>query len=130
VHNHLEVALPPDGYRDDPMLTTAANNALGVNLTVPDTVEAEAHNGNVILTGTVLYGHQRAAAEATVATLPGVRNIRDEIEISSDADPLNVTVAVQDALDRNALVPRRQRRGCPHQGSAPSPWPCCSACTA
>jgi osmotically-inducible protein OsmY len=28
VHNHLEVVLPDADYRDDAMLTTAANNAL------------------------------------------------------------------------------------------------------
>src|SRR5215813_4163590 len=38
VHNHLEVVLPDGGYRDDAMLTTAANNALALNVTVPDGV--------------------------------------------------------------------------------------------
>jgi osmotically-inducible protein OsmY len=105
VHNHLEVVLSPRDERDDPVLTTAANNALGLNVTVPDSVEAAASNGNIILTGTVRYGYQRVAAEATVATLTGVRNVKDEIEISWDADPVDVTIAVQDALDRNALIP-------------------------
>ena len=36
VHNHLEVTLPPGNDRDDPVLTTAANNALELNVTVPD----------------------------------------------------------------------------------------------
>ncbi|HUK70055.1 MAG TPA: BON domain-containing protein, partial [Streptosporangiaceae bacterium] len=67
VHNHLEVVLPPDDYRDDPMLTTMANNALELNITVPDGVEATAKNGNLTLTGTVYYGTERAAAEQTVA---------------------------------------------------------------
>jgi osmotically-inducible protein OsmY len=31
VHNHLEVVLPTGDYRDDPTLTTAANNALTLN---------------------------------------------------------------------------------------------------
>ena len=35
VHNHLEVVLPDRDYRDDAMLTTAANNALTLNVTVP-----------------------------------------------------------------------------------------------
>jgi osmotically-inducible protein OsmY len=105
VHNHLEVALPPGDERAGPLLTTTANNALGLNLTVPDTVEAEARNGNITLTGTVRYGYQRAAAEATVAALTGVRSVKDGIEISWDADPVDVTIAVQDALDRYALIP-------------------------
>ena len=104
VHNHLEVVLPPGDYRDDAMLTTAANNALAVNITVPDGVEATAYNGNVELTGTVKHGPQRAAAELAVAGLTGVRNVRDDIEIGYDADPADVAAGVQDALDRNALV--------------------------
>jgi osmotically-inducible protein OsmY len=104
VHNHLEVLLPDGDYRDDAMLTTAANNALTLNVTVPDGVEATAQNGNLTLTGMVTYGRQREAAELAVAGLTGVRNIRDDIDISYDADPLDVTWLVQGALDRNALV--------------------------
>src|SRR6266566_4818280 len=40
VHNHLEVVLPPGDYRDDAMLTTAANNALTLNVTIPDSLPA------------------------------------------------------------------------------------------
>jgi VCBS repeat-containing protein len=105
VHNHLEVVLPPGEDRDDPALSAAANDALDLNITIPDTVEAAAHNGSITLTGTVSYGYQRIAAEATVAALTGVRNVKDDIEISSDADPADVTIAVQGALDRNALIP-------------------------
>jgi osmotically-inducible protein OsmY len=105
VHNHLEVLLPPGNYRDDAMLTTAANNALTLNVTVPDGVEASAADGNVELTGIVKYGAQRAAAESAVAGLTGVRNIRDEIEIIHDANPDEVTFLVQAALDRYALIP-------------------------
>jgi osmotically-inducible protein OsmY len=104
VHHHLEVALPDEDYRDDATLTTAANNALTLNITVPDGVEAAARDGNLTLTGAVEYGRQRQAAERAVAGLVGVRNIKDDIEISYDADPVDVTWFVQDALDRNALV--------------------------
>jgi len=105
VHNHLEVVLPPENYRDDPTLTTMANNALALDITVPDGVEAAASNGNLTLTGTVHYGSERTAAELAVAGLTGVRNIKDDIGIAWDADPVDVTVLVQDALDRNALIP-------------------------
>jgi osmotically-inducible protein OsmY len=105
VHNHLEVALPPGDYRDDAMLTTAANNALALNITVPDGIEATARNGNLTLTGTVTYGAQRSAAELAVTGLTGVRNVMDEIEIGYNADPIDVDIIVQDALDRYALIP-------------------------
>ena len=104
VHNHLEVVLPLGDFRDDAMLTTAANNALAMNITVPDGVEATACDGNVELTGTVRHGPQRAAAELAVAGLAGVRRVRDDIEIGHDADPADVAAGVQDALDRYALV--------------------------
>jgi len=105
VQNHLEVVLPPSDYRDDATLTTAANNALTLNITVPDGVEATAKNGNLTLTGTVSIGTEMTAAEQTVAGLTGVRNVRDDIDISTDADPVDVTFNVQDALDRYALIP-------------------------
>ena len=104
VHNHLEVVLSDDDYRDDAMLTTSANNALTLNITVPDGVEATAVDGNVTLTGVVAYGKQREAAELAVSGLTGVRNVRDDIDISNDADHVDVTVLVQAALDRNALI--------------------------
>jgi hypothetical protein len=55
------------------------------------------------LTGTVSYGSERTAAEQAVAYLTGVRNITDDI--SADADPIDVTLNVQDALERYALIP-------------------------
>ncbi len=105
VFNHLEVALPGTDFRDDAMLTTAANNALASNVTVPDGVEATALDGNVTLTGTVSFGSERAAAERAVAGLTGVRNVRDDIDISYDADPVDIDLHVQEALRRSALVP-------------------------
>jgi osmotically-inducible protein OsmY len=106
VHNHLEVVLPDADFRDDAMLTTAANNALAQHVTVPDGVEATALDGNVTLTGTVSYGVERAAAETAVSGLIGLRNVRNDIEISYDVeDTVGVDLHVQEALDRSALVP-------------------------
>jgi osmotically-inducible protein OsmY len=103
--NNLEVVLPERGYRDDVKLATAANNALAANVTVPGSVEALAGDGNITLTGTVSYGTERAAAEAAVCGLAGVRNVSNEIDISYDLDPVDVDLHVQQALDRSALVP-------------------------
>src|SRR5271165_145777 len=102
---YLEAVLSEADFRDDAMLTTAANNALALNVTVPDGVEATASDGNVTLTGIVSFGTERAAAERAVAGLTGVRNVRDDIEISYDADPVGIDLHVQEALHRSALVP-------------------------
>jgi osmotically-inducible protein OsmY len=76
-----------------------------VSVTVPDGVEAAARHGVITLTGTVRYGYQRTAAETTVAALTGVRNVKDDTDVWWDADPVDVTIAMQEALDRNALIP-------------------------
>jgi osmotically-inducible protein OsmY len=104
VHNDLEVVLPTGQDRDDATLTSTANDALALNITVPDGVKATARDGNLKLTGAVSYGSERAAAELAVAVLTGVRNIKGEIQIAYDADPADVTLLAQDALDRNALI--------------------------
>jgi osmotically-inducible protein OsmY len=105
VHNHLEVVLPDADVRDDAMLTTVANNALTLNVTVPDGVEATAQDGNLTLIGTAGYGTERAAAERAVSGLIGLRGVRNDIEISYDVeDPVSVDVHVQEALARSALV--------------------------
>ncbi len=100
VHNHLMVTLPAADWRDDPMLTTAANNALDLTVTVPGSVEASASDGDVWLTGTVGNRFQRDAAEQAVAGLTGVRGIVDDIEIFSDLEAADVSDLVQDALFR------------------------------
>ena len=105
VRNHLEVVLPPEDYRDDAMLSTAANNALAASAMVPEGVEATADNGNLTLTGAVKFPSQRAAAESTVSRLTGVRNVKDEIGFVFDVDPEEVTRLVKEALDRHALPP-------------------------
>ena len=105
VHNHLEVVLPESDWRDDVNLATAANNALAANVTVPDGVEAVAFDGDITLTGTVSYLTERAAAEAVVSGLTGVRNVQNDIDISYVIDPVDVDLHVQQALDRAALVP-------------------------
>ena len=104
VHNHLEVVLYDDDYRDDAALTTAANNALDLAVTVPDGVEAQAKDGNITLTGTVSTGPQSSAAAAAVGWLYGVRNVENNIDVWSEVDPSDVVGRVQGALYRNALI--------------------------
>ena len=51
------------------------------------------------------YGTERAAAEAAVAGVTGVRNVINDIEIRYVIDPIDVDLHVQEALDRSAMVP-------------------------
>jgi osmotically-inducible protein OsmY len=105
VHNHLQVVLDVGHYRDDALLTTAANNALETDIMVPDEVEAIAQDGDITLSGTVSTGVQRTAAADAVSGLAGVRTVKNYIDIGRLPDVYDVSVHVQDALDRYALVP-------------------------
>jgi osmotically-inducible protein OsmY len=105
LHNHLMVDLPYANYRDDLILTTDANNALAMMVSVPGNVEASANEGDVWLTGTVGNRFERDAAEQAVAGLTGVRGINDDIEIFSDFEAADVTDLVQGALDRYGVLP-------------------------
>lgn len=105
VRNHLQVVLPPEDYRDDAMLTTAANNALAASAAVPEGVEATAKDGNLTLTGSVKYGSQRAAAESAVSGLTGVRDVRDETDLVFDVDPDEVNRLISEALRRHTVPP-------------------------
>ena len=96
VHNHLEVGLACGHERND---ATLAGNS-----TLPNTVQATARGGNLTLAGAVRNGAQRAAAEQAVAGLTGIRNVRDQVEVISGDPFSDVTVLVQDALDRYAVL--------------------------
>jgi osmotically-inducible protein OsmY len=88
VRNYLEVTLPPGDHRDDPTLAAAANDALTLGRPVAVGVAATAKNGHVTLTGAVRCGTERAAAEALIADLTGVRTVTDDVQIRDGADPL------------------------------------------
>jgi len=73
----------------------------------PAAVTVENLGGEVALNGTVpSYPQylQAATAASAVAGLIGVRNIDNEIYVSNDAGPGDVTQRVQEALDRYALI--------------------------
>jgi hypothetical protein len=67
-------------------------------------VKSGRHDHGTRRTGMVNYNRQREAAEQAVAGLAGVRDTRDDVKLSYDADPADVTLLVQAALDRNALI--------------------------
>ena len=112
VHNHLEVVLPLNDFRDDAMLTTAANEALERNITVPEALEAAPNRirRRPHPDGRLAYGMERAAAETAVAGLTGVRNVRDDIDISYDADPVDVDFPGLPGGARAIRAGRRRQR--------------------
>jgi osmotically-inducible protein OsmY len=88
VHNHLKVALPPGDHRDDSTLTAMANDALTLGHTESVPVTATANNGDITLTGVVRSSAERAAAEAAIAQLTGVRSVTNDIQVRDEGGPL------------------------------------------
>src|SRR6266571_333138 len=84
VHNHLEVMLPPGDYRDDAMLTTAANNALARYALIPDDSDISVDTaGNTV----TLSGHVRTWAEHDAVVdaawmASGVYDVRDVLAVT------------------------------------------------
>jgi osmotically-inducible protein OsmY len=84
VDNLLDVALPVGDYLEDAALAQRVNGALAAK-GVPDGVRAAAHEGDVVLTGTVSDIAQRGAAEDAAAAVGGVLTITNQIEVQDGA---------------------------------------------
>jgi osmotically-inducible protein OsmY len=85
VHNLLGIALPSRDYGDDAALARLVKDALVANRAVPDGVRATAREGDVVLTGAVRDGAQRATAEDAAAGVAGVLSITNRIEVQDGA---------------------------------------------
>jgi len=85
VHNLLAIALPSRDYGDDAALAQLVNEALAADRAVPPDVRATARHGDILLTGTVRYSAQRAAAEDAVAGVAGVLSVTNQIEVQAGA---------------------------------------------
>jgi osmotically-inducible protein OsmY len=104
LHNHLEVVLRHCDRRNDAELGAAAEQALALDVTVPDGVVASAKNGELTLHGVVQLAGQRQAAADAIGNLTGIREVRNRVEVATAVDARDVTIRVQDALDRYLLA--------------------------
>jgi osmotically-inducible protein OsmY len=82
VANDLRVQIPDRDRRGDEDLRGDVLEALMLESSVPMTVEADARDGLVTLTGTVEWHYQRNAAESRTASVPGVAGIDNAITLT------------------------------------------------
>jgi osmotically-inducible protein OsmY len=75
VANELQVQVPDKGRRDDEDLAGDVLEALMLDVSVPTTVDVQARDGFVTLTGTAQWHYQREAAEVRTANVPGVAGL-------------------------------------------------------
>src|SRR6185312_9508388 len=98
VANELRVRIPDRDRRDDEL------EALMLESSVPMTVDAQARDGFVTLTGTAQWHYQREAAESRTASVPGVTGIGNAIALAEAPDARAAADAISCAFRRNAVL--------------------------
>ena len=106
VANELRVQIPDRDRRDDEDLCGDVLEALMLEASVPMTVDAQARDGFVTLTGTVEWHYQREAAESRTAAVPGVAGIGNAIALAEAADARAAADAISCAFRRDAMLDR------------------------
>jgi osmotically-inducible protein OsmY len=98
------VQIPDRDRRGDEDLRGDVLEALMLESWVPMTVEADARDGLVTLTGTVEWHYQREAAESRTATVPGVAGIDSAITLAQAPAVHAAAEAIGCAFRRDAVL--------------------------
>jgi osmotically-inducible protein OsmY len=104
VANELRVRIPDKDRRDDEDLRGDVLEALMLDVSVPMTVDAQALDGFVTLTGTAQWHYQREAAESRTTDVPGVADIDNAITLTQTPDARDARDAISGAFRRNAVL--------------------------
>jgi len=104
VANELRVRIPLRDRRDDEDLRGDVLEALMLDSSVPMTVDVEAQDGFVTLTGTTQWHYQRQEAESRTADVTGVAGIDNAITLTQAAEAGDARDAIKAALWRDAVV--------------------------
>jgi osmotically-inducible protein OsmY len=104
VANELRVQIPHNDRRDDEDLRGDVLEALMLDVSVPMTVDAQARDGFVTLTGTAQWHYQREAAEFRTASVPGVAGIDNAVTLTQTADAREARDAIRAAFRRDAAL--------------------------
>jgi osmotically-inducible protein OsmY len=104
VANELRVQIPDADRLGDEDLRGDVLEALMLDGSVPMTVEAQARDGLVTLTGTAQWHYQREAAEFRTTDVPGVAGINNAIILTQTPDAHGARDAISAAFRRHAAL--------------------------
>jgi osmotically-inducible protein OsmY len=104
VANELRVQIPDKDQRDDEDLRGDVLEALMLDVSAPMTIDAQARDGLVTLTGTVQWHYQREAAEFRTANVPGVAGVDNAITLTQTPDAREARDAIRAAFQRDAAL--------------------------
>jgi osmotically-inducible protein OsmY len=102
VANDLIVRL--GAARTDADIAADAAQALGLNASIPETVQAAVHGATVTLTGEAKWSFQAREAERTIRHVKGVRAVHNYITVVPRAVATDVRRRIVEALHHNANV--------------------------
>ena len=102
--NELEVQLSDADRRSDEDLRGDVLEALMLDVSVPMTIDVQARDGFVTLTGTAAWHHQREAAESRTAEVPGVAGIDNAITLTQALEARDAADAISSAWRRDAVL--------------------------
>jgi osmotically-inducible protein OsmY len=104
VANDLRVQIPDRDRRGDEDLRGDVLEALMLEGSVPMSVDAQARDGLVTLTGTVQWHYQREAAESRAAAVTGVAGIGNAITLARPPGARAAADAISCAFRRDAVL--------------------------
>jgi osmotically-inducible protein OsmY len=104
VCNQLQVRRANGSPRDDAELRGEVLDALMLDGLVPMTVDAEACDGFITLTGTAVWHYQRDEAEFLAASVPGVLAVDNGITLTSKPDGRDIKADIGRAFRRSASL--------------------------
>jgi osmotically-inducible protein OsmY len=104
VANELRVQIPDADRLGDEDLRGDVLEALMLDGSVPMTVDAQARDGLVTLTGTAQWHYQREAAEFRTTDVPGVAGINNAIMLTQTPDAHGARDAISAAFRRHAAL--------------------------
>jgi osmotically-inducible protein OsmY len=105
IAEQLTIDLPAFHERNDADLVFSAMQALRWNANIPnDAVFVTAENGRLTLTGTIEWQYQREAAALAVASIPGVRHVKNDVALRKHVAVSDVKEKIQDSFRRSAEI--------------------------
>jgi len=104
ISNELQVQVLDGSRRADADLRGDVLQAFMLDSLVPMTVDAQARDGYVTLTGAAPWQCQRDEAEFLTASVPGVLGIKNDITLTSTPDGRDIRDGVSEAFRRSAKL--------------------------
>lgn len=108
VADEIKVKRPSSSVRDDSDIAESIAQAFRSHVSIPDSIDAEVHDGHVTLRGEVTWSYERDAAELVVRNTLGVTGVSNVITVKPRVKPEQVDRRIANAIQRMANLDASQ----------------------